>query len=616
MAMSMLLVCVLVGLVSGQMTDESTMMMATDDGTDGITEAGSSATDDMGGQTDATEVPFSTNMATASTTEVCYDVLGQDCFRYKDEQCVGPYETWARQNCSLRCGYCAKKLPCVDKIDYCDQFGDDVCQNELYGQYMRENCRKYCNICRAPTEYLVSSTTTTTTPVPTIPTTPYNPVSEWCQDRLNCWYYPDEKCVGDYEDWARKNCAFRCGYCPGFLPPCVDLDVSCGKFTPGACTNVTFRAYMRINCRKTCNECVYPAQDLEPNKPPVPSHVTVSTTPTAINTPTPGPTGTLPPISPNKPTGGQVPVTTKIVLPTGEDCKDAINCTGYSKESCSGIFKTWALTNCPRTCGYCTASTECRDYEECDKLPTALCTDPSYRKIAETTCRKFCKICTDIIVPTKPSVTGTTEAVMVPTKPSRTESYTADVSMATQQTASEQPSSEPVPSRPSSSTTACKDNPKENCTQYSQKSCQGAFKSWAIRNCPVHCGYCGGKTCNKNFHHVAIPSCCTSLCSCPDVTLTGTVRDATTGNTPMVNVSVYLRDCPCEPLTTSDDNGDYLIKGVCLKEGDVARFEFPGYASFLRDIANPQNDVHFVAVGDMTPLMTTVASGMTSDGGS
>lgn len=69
MAMSMLLVCVLVGLVSGQMTDESTMMMATDDGTDGITEAGSSATDDMGGQTDATEVPFSTNMATASTTE-------------------------------------------------------------------------------------------------------------------------------------------------------------------------------------------------------------------------------------------------------------------------------------------------------------------------------------------------------------------------------------------------------------------------------------------------------------------------------------------------------------------------------------------------------------------
>jgi hypothetical protein len=87
----------------------------------------------------------------------------------------------------------------------------------------------------------------------------------------------------------------------------------------------------------------------------------------------------------------------------------------------------------------------------------------------------------------------------------------------------------------------------------------------------------------------------------------------------MANVSVYLRDCPCEALTSTDENGDYLIKGVCLKEGDVARFEYPGYASFLRDITNPKNDVHFVAVGDMTPLMpeTTMASAAAvSDGGS
>lgn len=41
----------------------------------------------------------------------CYDVLGRDCFRYKDTDCVGPFETWARANCSLRCGYCPRKSP-------------------------------------------------------------------------------------------------------------------------------------------------------------------------------------------------------------------------------------------------------------------------------------------------------------------------------------------------------------------------------------------------------------------------------------------------------------------------------------------------------------------------
>ncbi|XP_062612928.1 uncharacterized protein LOC134274687, partial [Saccostrea cucullata] len=100
----------------------------------------------------------------SSTNEECTDALGRECFRYRDEDCVGVYETWARANYSLRCGYCPQKLPCVDIINYCSQFGTDVCQKEFYGQYLRENCRKTCNFCRAPTEYLVSSTTSTTTP--------------------------------------------------------------------------------------------------------------------------------------------------------------------------------------------------------------------------------------------------------------------------------------------------------------------------------------------------------------------------------------------------------------------------------------------------------------------
>uniref|UniRef100_K1PCW7 Uncharacterized protein n=1 Tax=Magallana gigas TaxID=29159 RepID=K1PCW7_MAGGI len=480
MAAYMWLVCLCVGLVAGQ-------MMTTDSGvTDGgMTDDGS--TDNLAGQTDAVEVPDTTvateeNTTTTSTpapTEACYDVLGRDCFRYKDTDCVGPFETWARANCSLRCGYCPQKLPCEDDLNYCNEF--------------------------APTEYLVSSTLPTTTPEPTTTTTAYNPASEWCRDNstLNCWYYPDEKCVGAYEGWARVYCPYRCGYCPNFHPPCEDLDSNCAAFRNGSCTDTRYRAYMREHCRSHCNECTYPGQNLTPISPPTPTFI--STTPaasTTVDIPSMGPSGGPPPVEPTLATSGPGS-STSLALPTGEDCKDAMDCSTYSSESCVGVFKTWAIKNCPRTCGYCTVA----------------------------------------LAPTKPVVTGTTEAMMVPTKAPVSESATGDqtdqatteaVSMEPSQAVSEQPSSEVVsmPTKPAASVAtttsgkthhphpsheahtpkphghghtqftlfppiptgdACKDNPTANCSQYSQKSCEGAYKAWSIVNCPVHCGYCGGK---------------------------------------------------------------------------------------------------------------------------
>eukprot|EP00105_Crassostrea_gigas_P009414 XP_011424357.1 PREDICTED: uncharacterized protein LOC105326186 isoform X2 [Crassostrea gigas] len=390
---------------------------------------------------------------TPPTEEACYDVLGRDCFRYKDTDCVGPFETWARANCSLRCGYCPQKLPCEDDLDYCNEFGKEICNQEQYGQYMREHCRKFCNFCKAPTEYLVLSTLPTTTPEPTTTTTAYNPASEWCRDNstLNCWYYPDEKCVGAYEGWARVYCPYRCGYCPNFHPPCEDLDSNCAAFRNGSCTDTRYRAYMREHCRNHCDECTYPGQGLTPISPP--TLVFISSTPassTTVNISSMGPSGGPPAVEPTLATAGPGS-STSLALPTGEDCKDAMDCSTYSSESCVGVFKTWAIKNCPRTCGYCTSTTDCRDYEECDQLPDDVCSNPTYRRIAETSCRKFCKLCT---VPTKP---GTTEAMMVPTKAPVSEHATGHQ---TDQTTTEIVSMEPsqagsevvsVPTKPAAS---------------------------------------------------------------------------------------------------------------------------------------------------------------------
>lgn len=609
MAAYMWLVCLCVGLVAGQ-------MMTTDSGVTDSGITGDGSTDNLPGQTDEVVVPETTvateeNTTTASTpnpTKACYDVLGRDCFRYKDTDCVGPFETWARANCSLRCGYCPQKLPCEDDLDYCNEFGKDVCNQEQYGQYMREHCRKFCNFCKAPTEYLVSSTLPTTTPEPTTTTTAYSPASEWCRDNstLNCWYYPDEKCVGTYEGWARVYCPYRCGYCPNFHPPCEDLDSNCAAFTNGSCTDLRYRAYMREHCRRHCDECQYPGQNLTPVSPPIP--VFISTTPatsTTVNIPT------LATAGPGS--------STTLALPTGEDCKDAVDCSTYSSESCVGVFRTWAIKNCPRTCGYCTGTTDCMDYEECDKLPKDICSNPTYRRVAETSCRKFCKLCTVALVPTKPVVTGTTEAMMVPTKAPASEAATGDqtdqptteaVSMEPSQAGSEQPSSVVVsmPTKPAASvatTTGGKTHHPHPSHEAHTPNPHGHTQFTLFPPIPT-----GDVKCDKNFQ-MAIPSCCSDLCSCPDTKLSGTVRDASASNAPMANVSVYLRDCQCEALTTTDENGDFLIKGVCVQEGDLAKFEFPGYASFLSsNITNPNNDGNFIANGEMSPLVetTTIAT--------
>ncbi|XP_052711379.1 uncharacterized protein LOC128185759 [Crassostrea angulata] len=91
----------------------------------------------------------------------------------------------------------------------------------------------------------------------------------WCRDKdgLNCWRYVDAKCLGFYEDWARENCPYRCGYCPN-KPPCEDSDASCDAYHQESCSNTTTRAYMREHCRKRCNECHLPGENHLPNTPP------------------------------------------------------------------------------------------------------------------------------------------------------------------------------------------------------------------------------------------------------------------------------------------------------------------------------------------------------------
>ncbi|XP_071091876.1 uncharacterized protein [Haliotis cracherodii] len=145
-----------------------------------------------------------------------------------------------------------------------------------------------------------------TTPKPAV-TTPSG-VTGPCVDVLpNCELYEDSSCKAPYEDWAKKNCARRCGIC--YTPPpstvCRDKLDNCASYGKPSCSG-QYQQWAKVNCQKYCDLC--------PN-------TGVSSTP-----------------------------------PAG--CADKLNnCKAYSSYSCSGQYEQWARTNCASTCGYCPTGT-------------------------------------------------------------------------------------------------------------------------------------------------------------------------------------------------------------------------------------------------------------------
>lgn len=239
------------------------------------------------------------------------------------------------------------------------------------------------------------------------PTTTVAPAD--CQDVLpNCASYGGEGCVGDFEPWARTNCMQTCGFCIGFTsppPPCEDKLDNCADFGEQTCAEPEYEAWAKENCRRFCGICTY--------------------------------------------TGPTEPTTT--VAP--EDCKDKIpNCEGYGEEACTGVFQSWAQKNCPQYCGFCigltTAPKPCMDYiPNCEQYGEETCSKKMYKPWAKKNCRRFCGFCTGPTVETKKPITTTIAS------------------------------------------SACYDY-IPNCHRFGKEACKVEYRAWATQNCPYYCGFC------------------------------------------------------------------------------------------------------------------------------
>lgn len=313
--------------------------------------------------------------------EVCEDKRN-DCFYYDNAKCIGIYAAWAKQHCPHRCGYCQDKPKCIDTMKDCDKLDIRDCGKPEYAGYLRTNCRKTCNLCALPDIYSTQvdgSNVVTPSELPINNQTPARYENE-CVDHLGdqCLNYNDDKCYGIYKSWAKAQCAVRCGFCEGLEPPCIDRISYCDAYSQNTCSDPAYSSWARSTCRKFCGRCHLPTQypvDIitqTPLTPPLPSLILTTST-------------TLP--------------TTQTTLPVihpGVHCLDAIgNCIDYVDESCVGIFKYWAMVNCPRRCGYCTDSHACMDYiKGCSHLPN-VCNTTQYSDFAKTNCRRYCNYCND-----------------------------------------------------------------------------------------------------------------------------------------------------------------------------------------------------------------------------
>ncbi|XP_076111950.1 BMP-binding endothelial regulator protein-like isoform X2 [Mytilus galloprovincialis] len=92
-----------------------------------------------------------------------------------------------------------------------------------------------------------------------VPTSTTNYITQpSCFDKLNnCGGYGNDACLGIFHYWALENCQRHCEMCNTTFPKgCYDKEPTiCSSEADTICTNTAYKAYVEVNCQKTCYQC-------------------------------------------------------------------------------------------------------------------------------------------------------------------------------------------------------------------------------------------------------------------------------------------------------------------------------------------------------------------------
>jgi len=207
----------------------------------------------------------------------CTDKVS-NCAAYTQSVCTNSdYSQWVTENCPKYCNKCstggtvfqpATYAPapvsggstCVDKQADCASYGQSVCTNSDYTQWVKDNCPKFCNQCGGSTGG---------NPAPVVT----NPISSGtCADvSSNCAMLNQASHIcsdAGAKIYAQQNCAMTCNMCSsggtpmistggntGGTTTCADSLSNCALYGQDMCSNSDYTQWAQENCAKFCGLC-------------------------------------------------------------------------------------------------------------------------------------------------------------------------------------------------------------------------------------------------------------------------------------------------------------------------------------------------------------------------
>merc|ERR1712154_692116 len=147
---------------------------------------------------------------------------------------------------------------CQDSLSNCAAYGQSVCTDINYKQWVNDNCRSFCGKCSGGSQPMIP------TLAPAVPA-----ASSGCQDSLsNCAAYGQSVCTdANYKQWVNDNCRSFCGQCSGASQPnvptsapvvpsnCQDSLPNCDAYGQNVCSDPAYTQWANDNCRSFCGKC-------------------------------------------------------------------------------------------------------------------------------------------------------------------------------------------------------------------------------------------------------------------------------------------------------------------------------------------------------------------------
>ncbi|XP_078335611.1 uncharacterized protein LOC111134790 isoform X15 [Crassostrea virginica] len=265
---------------------------------------------------------------------------------------------------------------CHDTANNCVNYGQAVCSDPQYSQWVKQNCAKFCNVCGGTSGGaglisgggMVSGGGGVSGGGAGV-ISGGGMVSGGGGVSGGGTSHTDGGDGGFSLHFGAGGGSGGSGGSGIMTGTCTDAINNCAAYGTSVCSDPQYDQWVTKNCAHSCNKC----------------GSTGTMTGGGTGTYTGTGTGTM------TGTGG-----TGTMTGTGS-CMDKSNCASFGSAICTNsAYAAFAREQCPKYCNLCSSSVSgstCTDKVNCLQYGSSFCSDPSYAAFAQENCPKHCNMC-------------------------------------------------------------------------------------------------------------------------------------------------------------------------------------------------------------------------------